>query len=125
MLNSYFVELHTGTNYTPDTYDGAAGRLVHMLVALLSNPEHVVALTHDANRESCHSEIEVGLEPNPTTGTRQLVAKTVVDIVADGPVKFDKSKFTKLIKARPEADEWKGMKIFKRMVPNVPDSFGT
>ena len=36
-------------------------------------------------------------------------------------IKFDKSKFTKLLKARPEADEWKAMKVFKRMVPNVPD----
>ncbi len=119
MLSSYFVEVHTGNDYTPETYDAAAGRLVHMCVGLLSNTDHITQLTHDAVRESCHSELEAGLDITPTG--RQLVAKVVVDIVGPQPIKFDKSKFTKLLKARPEADEWKAMKVFKRMVPNVPD----
>ena len=119
MLSSYFIELQTGTDYTPADYDAAAGRLVTMCVALLSDQQNVMSLTHDAERESCHSEVEVGLET--TANGRQLVAKAVVDVLADQPVKFDKSKFTKLLKARPEADEWKSMKIFKRQVPNVPD----
>lgn len=122
MLSSYFIELRTGTDYAEDAYDAAAGRLVHMCVALLSDQQSVRSLTHDAERESCHSQIEVGLEP-AFDGSRELVAKAVVDIVAPQSVKFDKSKFTKLLKARPESDEWKSMKIFKRMVPNVPDSF--
>ena len=123
MLSSYFLELHTGTDYTVDDYDAAAGRLTQMCVSILCNSESIQSLTHDADRESCHSEIEVGLETMPDGG-RELVAKTVVDIVAPTSVKFDKSKLTKLLKARPEFDEWKAMKIYKKMVPMVPDTFG-
>ena len=118
MLNSYFVELHTGASYSPDDYDAAAGRLMQLCVSILSNPDTVTMLTHDAARESCHSEIEVSLEPS-----NGLVCKAVVDIVAASPVKFDKSKLTKMIKLRPEYAEWPGMKVYKKMIPNVPDSF--
>jgi hypothetical protein len=123
MLSSYLIEIHTGTDYDEKDYDGAAGRLVHMCVALLSDVTSIDALTHDSQRESCHSEVEVGLEA--FTEGRELVAKAVVDIVASQPVKFDKGKLTKLLKARPEFDEWKSMKIFKKQVPNVPDTFVT
>ena len=122
MLSSYFIELRTGTDYNQDAYDDAAGRMVHMCVALLSDAQSMQSLTHTVTKESCHSEVEVGLEP-AADGGRELVAKAVIDIVAPTMVKFDKSKFTKLLKARPEFDEWKAMKIFKRMVPNVPDAF--
>lgn len=114
MLSSYFLELRTGENYTEPCYDEAAGSLMHMLANILSNAEHLSALTHNAPRESCHSEIEVMLEEG------ELVAKAVVDIHAQGPVKLDKSKFTKLVKARAEAEEWKNLKVHKRQVPNVP-----
>lgn len=123
MLSSYFLEFHTGCDYQCVDYDAAAGRLVHMCVAILSDPQHVQALTHDAERTVCHSEVEVGLEPG-ADGARELVAKAVVDIVAPKAVKFDKSKLTKLMKARPEADEWKAMKVYKKQVPNVPERFG-
>lgn len=124
MLSSYFLELRTGTDYTLADYDEAAGRLTQMCVALLSDTQSIKSLTHDATRESCHSEVEVGLE-STADGSRELVAKAVVDIVAPQSVKFDKSKFTKLLKARPEFDEWKAMKIYKKMVPQVPDNFGS
>ena len=123
MLSSYFLELHTGNDYTSDNYDVAAGRMVHMCVSLLSNPQSIDALTHDAARDSCHSEVEVGLEPT-ASGGRELVAKAVVDIVGPMHVKFDKSKLTKLLKARPEYVEWKSIKVYKKMVPQVPDNFG-
>lgn len=119
MLSSYFIELRTNTDYALADYDAAAGRLVHMLVSILSDPTSVSALTHDAARETCHSEVEAMLDPGPDG--RELVARVVVDVVAEGPVKFDKAKWTKLVKARPEADEWKRMKINKRQVPIVPD----
>ena len=120
MLSSYFVELRTGCDYTLDTYDAAAGRLLHMVTSLLADSKNIASLTHDAIRDSCHSEVEVMLEEGEK---RELVAKVVVDITADEHVKFDKSKWTKMIKARPESDEWKKMKINKRMVPNVPEAF--
>ena len=108
-------------DYGPDTYDLAAGRLMAMCVALLSDSTSMSALTHHERRESCHSEIEVCLEP--TQEGRELVAKAVVDLVGDKPIKFDKAKLTKLVKARAEIDEWKAMKIFKKQVPNIPDNF--
>ena len=122
MLSSYYLEVHTGTDYGRDTYDAAAGRLVGMCVTILSSADHMNALTHDAERESCHSEVEVNLETTPEG--RELVAKVVVDIVAPQPVKLDKAKLTKLFKAHPVSDEWKGMKVYKKMIPQVPESFG-
>tara|TARA_Y100001963_G_C6644566_1_gene382661 strand:+ start:462 stop:815 length:354 start_codon:yes stop_codon:yes gene_type:complete len=115
MLSSYFVELRTGTDYTPEDYDAAAGRLVEVFVSLLADPANIDSLTHDTPRTSCTSEVEVSLEVNGEA--RELVAKAVVDIMADEAVKFDKARFTKLLKARPEADEWKKMKVNKRQVP--------
>lgn len=117
MLSSYFLELRTGQDYASDAYDAAAQRMVNMLVSLLSDSQTINALTHDATRESCHSDVEVMLEFNGTV--RELVGKVVVDIRADAACKFDKSKWTKLVKARPEADEWKLLKISKRAVPEV------
>lgn len=121
MLSSYFIEIRTNTDYTLADYDAAAGRLVSMLVALLADSSTITSVTHDAPRESCHSELEVTLESNDDG--RELVGKAVIDIIANEPVKFDKSRWTKLVKASPEAEEWKKMKINKRQVPNVPDSF--
>ena len=85
MLSSYFIELHTCCDYTVETYDAAAGRLTHMLVALLSDRDSISALTHNAERESCHSELEVMLEEY--VDGRELVAKIVVDIVGQAPIK--------------------------------------
>lgn len=121
MLNSYFVEIRTGTNYGPDTYDAAAGRLMHMCVSILGDGAAIRSLTHDAEREHCHSEVEVGIEPS-ADGGHELVAKAVVDIVAPGPVKLDKSKLTKLLKASPESDEWKNFKVYKKNVPQMPEN---
>jgi len=86
-----------------------------VFVSLLSDPTTIQSLTHDAPHKSCTSEVEVVLESNGEG--RELVAKAVIDITADDPVKFDKARWTKLLKARPEADEWKKMKVNKRMVP--------
>ena len=119
MISSYFVEVHTGTHYGPGEYDAAAGRLSNMLVSVLSDPAAIGTLTQDALRTNCHSEIEVGLEED------ELVAKTVIDLVGPGPIALAKAKFTQMLKARPEADEWKHMKVTKRMVPQVPETFGT
>lgn len=111
MLSSYFIELHTGVGYAEEEYDAAAGRLVNMCASLLSNGQQIATLTQEY--EKCHSEIEVCMEAD------ELIAKIVVDITAATPVKFDKSKLTKLIKAHPLADEWKAMKIYKKLVPAV------
>ena len=121
MLSSYFIEIRTGTDYTMEEYDAAAGRLVSVMVALLSDSGNVAAVTYDATRESCHSEIEVSLEP--FEAGHELVAKAVVDLVGEALIKFDKTKWTKLVKARPEAAEWQKLKINKRQVPIVQDAF--
>ena len=110
MISSYFLEMHTGVDYTVDEYDAAAGRLANMIVALLSDRSKTDAITHESAVESFHSEIEVMLEEG------ELLARVVVDITAETPVKFDKGKWTKFLKSRPEFDEWKKMKIHKRLV---------
>jgi hypothetical protein len=118
MLSSYFLECRTLTDYDNETYDAAAGRLTGMLVGLLSVPESLSVLTHDAERETTQSEIEIMLEEGE--GSRELVAKVVVDITGPKPVKFDKSKWTKMVKAHPACQEWPKMILRKKQVPNIP-----
>ena len=119
MLSSYYLDVRTGMDYSAEEYDAAAGRLANVLVELLSTGENIKLLTHDSERESCHSEIEVMLDEG--SDGRELVAKIVVDITAPQPVKFDKAKWTRMLKV--SAYEWKALKTSKRQVPNVPDSF--
>jgi len=82
MLSSYFLELRTGTDYTVNDYDAARARLdaSHKCASLSSPTPSPFSLTHDAHRESCHSEVEVGLE-SMADGGHELVAKAVVDII--------------------------------------------
>ena len=117
MLSSYFIELHTGTDYEQDEYDAAAGRLCAMLVSIVSDAPTMSALTYNATRTSCHTEVEISLEP--IDAGRELVAKAVVDITGDELIKLDKSKLTKLLKAHRHFDEWKKMKVLKKQVPQV------
>ena len=115
MLSTYFLEVSTGAAYGVEEYDAAAGRLVNALVEILSDTENINMLTGNAERASCHSEVEVNLSNG------ELAAKVVVDIAAEAPVKFDKAKWTKMLKTT--AYEWKKIKTNKRQVPNVQDSF--
>ena len=114
MLSSYFLQILTGNDYPhPEDYDLAAGSLINMVVSLLSNPETLDQLTDE--RTHTKSSVEVGLEQ--TDRGRELVAKIVLDI--DGPAmsRFDKPKWTKILKARPESDAWTKPKILKTVVP--------
>lgn len=115
MLNSYYIELRTGSDYSTDAYDAAAGRLSQLAVTILSDPTTISSLTKDAPRDSCRSEVEITLEQGPVG--RELVAKALVDVTSGGKVAFDKGKLTKLIKANAAADEWPHMKVIKKAVP--------
>ena len=117
MLSSFFLEIRTGVDYPPADYDAAAGRLAHMMVTVLSDAQTLNTLTHDAPRDACRTELEVSLEP--CLAGRELVGKAVVDLHAPEKVGLDKSKLSKLLKARPEADEWPKMKIAKKAVPQA------
>lgn len=118
MLSSYFLEVHTGNDYNSTDYDRAAGELQSLLVTLLSDPTTLNTLTHDAPRMSIKSSIETGLED--AGRGRELIAKVVLDVHAANPVKFDKGKWSKMLKARPEYDAWLKPRILKKQVPNVP-----
>lgn len=116
MLSQYYVELRTGEDYDVDSYDQAAGRLANVIVSLLSDTASLDSVTHN-KRDSCNSEVEVMLEEGPQG--RELVAKAVIDILAEVKVKFDKAKFSKLVKAHPGTDEWPNMRVAKKQVPQV------
>ena len=77
---------------------------------LLASEETISALTHNATRDSHHSEVEVGLESG--THGRELVAKAVVDITAPEKINFDKAQLTKLVKN----EEWPKLKVVKKAV---------
>ena len=118
MLSAYFLEVRTQTDYSADEYDAAAGRLAGLLVSILSDAESIRVLTHDAERTTCVSEVEVSLEAGE--GSRELVAKVVVDMTGPQPIKFDKSKWTKMVKAHTACEEWPKISLRKKQVPNVP-----
>lgn len=86
-----------------------------LLAQILADKSVMASITHNTNISSAGSEIEVGLEPYDEG--HELVGKAVVDVLAPERVKLDKAKLTKLIRGRPEADEWPDMKIAKRQVP--------
>ena len=109
MLSTYYVEVHTGTDYGADEYDAAAGRLAAVVVSVLSDTKLVNALTHEAPRQSCTSSVEICMEGEE----RELVAKAVVDVTAEQAVKFDKALLSRLLKER--TDEWK-LKVTKKAV---------
>lgn len=99
-------------------YDEPAGKLVTLLTDILSSRDTVASLTHPMEAIAVTSEIEVSLEPTETG--RELVGKAVIDIECNEKVKFDKPKFSKLVKAHHNAGLWPGMKIAKKQVPYDP-----
>lgn len=116
-LSTYYLAIHTGVDYPSDTYDSAAGKLVDLLTRIFSSRDTVSSLTNCAP-DSVSSEIEVLLESDP----RELVGKAVVDILATQKVKFDKNKFSRLVKGSPEAELWPMLKIVKRQVEAAPEA---
>ena len=109
MLSSYFIELRTGVDYAADTYEPAATRLAQLLVSL-ADPPTLDTLTHDKPRDDYSLEVECSME------SEELVCKAVLDITAPEKVALDKSKLSKLLKARPEAEEWPKLKVLKKNV---------
>jgi hypothetical protein len=120
-LSSYYLAVHTGTDYEPDTYDAAAGALVQMLTAILSSRQQLATITHGARLQSATSEVEVSLD-EASDGSRELVGKAVLDMLAPTKVKLDKAKFSRLVKGHELADRWPSMKIAKKLVPAQADS---
>lgn len=117
MLSSYFIEINTGQDYARADYDQAAGRLAALLVSVLSDRETMDTLTHMAPRETCSSEIEISLEDS------QLLGRAVVDIVSSERVKLDKGALTKLFRNHEISKAWPGMRVAKRHVPAVQETF--
>lgn len=116
-LSSYYIALHTGQDYSASEYGTAAGQLIALLTTILSSRETIASLT-EVSPTTVTSEIEAILEP--TANGRELVAKAVIDIVCPEKAKFNKAKFSALIKASPEASLWPAMKIAKKLVPVEP-----
>ena len=115
LSSAYYIAVHTGVDYNEDTYDAAAGRLVAMLTGLLADHETLATLT-GTEEFKAHTEMEVSLEDS--VECRELVASAVVDLTAETKLKLDKAKLTKMIKARPQAEEWPAMKIAKKAAPD-------
>ena len=115
LSSAYYIAVHTGVDYNEDTYDAAAGRLVAMLTGLLADHETLTTLT-GTEEFTAHTEMEVSLEDS--VECRALVASAVVDLTAETKLKLDKAKLTKMIKARPQAEEWPAMKIAKKAAPD-------
>lgn len=107
-MSTFYLAVHTQTDYDPDAYPEAAGKLAAMLTGILSQKDVVIAMSGEF--EKAYTEVEVALEP--TGGGRELVGKAVIEF--DAQLKLDKGKFSKAVKASPLAELWPGMKIAKR-----------
>ena len=116
VLSSYFIAVHTGADYTSDTYDAAAGHLANLLTTLLGDRAVIDQLTHNATLDSCTSEVEIMLEASEDG--RELVGQAVVDILSSQKLKMDKAKLSKLVKAHANAAMWPKMRVEKRLVPD-------
>tara|TARA_B100000579_G_scaffold436289_1_gene461836 strand:+ start:168 stop:614 length:447 start_codon:yes stop_codon:yes gene_type:complete len=116
-MTVYFISLSTNKDFEPDQYRDAAGKLANLLTLTLADKNVLKQVTHDANITAAKSEIEIALQEND--GKRELVAEAVLDMQTEGKqkVKFDKAKFSKLLKSRPEYDHFPDMRIFKRAIP--------
>ena len=111
---SYWIGLNTGVGYASDTYDEAAGMLVNMLTALLTDTAVLKQITHNAEISSAMAEIEVKLDEGA------LVGQAVLDMIGPSKIQLDKTKLSRLIKAREETDLWPKLTIRKKRVPEVP-----
>ena len=111
-MQSFFIHVSTGTDYDRATYDAAAGRLTGVVVNVLSHSKAIDDLTGNVTRAACHADIEVSLEDH------ELTVKAVVDIESESKVKFDKGKFTRMLKEQDAAIEWPKLKVAKRAVPS-------
>lgn len=121
VTSAYYVALHTLTDYDMHEYDAAAGALLDVLVSILSSKETLGSLLH-GEFITAKSEIEASLDPPserplPPPNHRELVARAVIEVTATTPVKFDKQRFSKIVKAHKYAHVWPELKILKRIAP--------
>ena len=112
MLNSFLLEVATGQDYNSETYDDAAGALLACLAGLLSDAATIRELTYQAELTSAHSSVEVTLAGEP----RELIARIVVDLTAEGKVRFDKTKWSKRVR-----EVYADARCSKRQVPTVEE----
>lgn len=111
-MSTYYLALHTSTDYDAESYDMYAGLLLQLMIATLSDRDTLHSLvTPPPVQTKC--EIEVLLEPNASG--RELVCRAVLDLQSER-AKFDKAKFSKLIKAHEIAVHWPELKVAKRGV---------
>ena len=106
---SFYLALHTGKDYDSESYDEAAGNLLNLFTSIVSDRAALASLTHDSPITGASTEIEVMMEEN------ELVAKAVLDLQCEEKVKFDKGRFTKLVRAHAST-AWPQMKIVKKAV---------
>ena len=105
-LSTYYLTVQTGQNYDSTDYDAAAGAMVALLTQILSDKGHLTDLVQaDINKAT--TEIEVLMEDG------ELVGKAVLDVQSAQKVKFDKTKFSKLVK---QHSPWPNVRISKRQV---------
>ena len=114
MLSSYLIAVHAGVDYDGESYDAAAGRMLHVLTQVLTSADTLADLTGNGKLLGCHAEVEICLDD--AGAGRELIGKAVVDLTGEEKVKLDKGKLTRALKACTEAEEWPLMKINKKVV---------
>ena len=117
VLSSYYIVVHTGTSYSPETYPEAAGTLCDHLSAIFNDADTLAQLTHDTAMTSASTELEISITDD------ELVGIAVLDVMAPTKVKLDKAKLTKVLRVGPVLERWPKLKVEKKAVPGtmLPD----
>jgi len=112
MKTSFYVELHTGADYSPDEYTRAAGQMANLLAEVFVKEHFQGGLTKGEVAE-VQVECEVSMETDDQG--MELVGKAVLDIEGPKPVKLDKPSLSSYVK-KAASNSWGSVKVLKKQV---------
>lgn len=94
-LSTYFVTVETRAVIDLQRYDTVAAQLLHELRQTLGDASNLRMLTHINEFSEAVVETEITLSPKG-----HVLAQTLVQVESPSKLRFDKNRFTQLLRAR-------------------------
>lgn len=113
--SSFYVAVRTSEFPSPADYPSLAGQLVNMYCAVFTDPEAIAMLTKQAQFTSFKTEVEVSMEDDG------LTAAAVIDMEGPTRIGLDKTKLSRLLKAKSPFEK---VKVEKRAAPPTESEVG-
>lgn len=108
MRSSYYVAVRTAEFPTPADYPALAGQLVNMYSSVFTDLDSIRLLTKGAECRMFKTEVEISMEDDG------LTAVAVVDMEGPSRIGLDKTKLSRLLKAKAPFEK---VKVEKRAAP--------